>query len=164
MMKTALSQQKSYTDKRRRDPEFAARDHIFIKITPMKGVMRFEKKHKLNPKFIGPFEILVKVGTLAYRVASSPNLACVHNVVHVSMLKKYMGNPSHVLSFEPLKLSPKLSSEEKPILILDRQERRLRNKVIKLVKVKWLNHSDEKAAWETEANMSSHYTELFRKP
>lgn len=89
-MKTAQSRQKSYAYKRRRDLELAVGDHVFVKITPMKGVMRFEKKGKLSPRFIGPFEILEKVGTLAYRVALPPNLAGVHNVFHVSMQRKYL--------------------------------------------------------------------------
>ncbi|XP_073045811.1 uncharacterized protein [Primulina eburnea] len=111
-------------------------------VAPMKGVMRFGKKGKLSPRFIGPFEILERVGTLAYRVALPPNLAGVHNVFHVTMLRKYMSNPSHVLNYEPLQLTPHLSFEEKPTKILDRQEKKLRNKVIQLVKVKWLNHSE----------------------
>ncbi|XP_073271513.1 uncharacterized protein [Primulina huaijiensis] len=163
-MKTAQSRQKSYADRRMRDLEFVVGDHIFVKITPMKGVMRFGKKCELSPRFIGPFEILEKVGTLAYHVALSPNLAGVQNLFHVSMLRKYIENPSHVRSFEPLQLSPNLSYEERPIQILDRQERRLRNKVTKLVKVKWLNHSDEEATWETEVDMKNRYPELFGKP
>ncbi|XP_075524505.1 uncharacterized protein LOC142556895 [Primulina tabacum] len=111
-MKTAQSRRKSYADKRRRDLEFAVGDHIFIKIATMKDVMRFGKKCKLCPRFIGPFEILDRVGALAYRVALSPSLAGVHNVFYVSMLCKYMSNPSHVLNFEPLQLTSNLSYEE----------------------------------------------------
>ncbi|XP_073313440.1 uncharacterized protein [Primulina huaijiensis] len=127
----------------------------------MKGVMRFGKKGKLSPKFIGPFKILERVGTIAYRVALPPNLAGVHNVFHVSMLRKYMLNPSHVLNYEQLQLTPNLSFEKRPTRILERQERRLQNKVIHMVKVKWLKHSEEKATWETETEMKSHYPELF---
>ncbi|XP_073061859.1 uncharacterized protein [Primulina eburnea] len=135
-MKTAQSRQKSYADQRRRDIEFAVGDHVFVKSTPMKGVMRFRKKCKHNHRFIGPFEILEIVGTLAYRVALPPNLAGVHNVFQVSLLRKYMSNPSHVLNYEPFQLTLHLSFEEKPTQILDRQEKRLRNKVIQMVKVK----------------------------
>ncbi|XP_075524534.1 uncharacterized protein LOC142556932 [Primulina tabacum] len=160
-MRTAQSRQKSYADQRRRDLEFAVGDHVFVKVAPMKGVMRFGKKGKLSPRFIGPFEILDRVGTLAYRVALPPNLAGVHNVFHVSMLRKYMANPSHVLNFEPLQLTPNLSYEERPVQILDRQEKKLRNKLVKRVKVKWLNHSEEEATWESEPEMRSRYPELF---
>ncbi|XP_073291006.1 uncharacterized protein [Primulina huaijiensis] len=136
-------------------------DHVFMKVTPMKGVMRFEKKVKLSPRFIGPFEILERVGTLAYRVSLPPNLAGVHNVFHVSMMRKYMTNPSHVLNYEPLQLTSHLLFEEKPTQILDRQEMRFRNKLIQMVKVKWLDNSKEEATWETESEMRSHYLELF---
>ncbi|XP_073030644.1 uncharacterized protein [Primulina eburnea] len=115
----------------------------------MKGVMRFGKKDKLSPRFIGPFEILERVRTLTYRVALPPNLARVHNVFHVSMLRKDMSNPSHVLNYEAFQLTPHLSFEERPTQILDRHEKRLRNKVIQMVKVKWLNQSEEEATWET---------------
>ena len=162
-MKTAQSRQKSYADKRRRDLEFVVGDHVFVKIAPMKGVMRFGKKGKLSPRFIGPFEILERIGTLAYRVALPPALSGVHNVFHISMLRKYMSNPSHVLNYEPLQLTPNMSYEERPVQILARQERRLRNKVIPMVKVKWLNHSEEEATWETERDLKSRYPDLFGK-
>ncbi|XP_073017877.1 uncharacterized protein [Primulina eburnea] len=162
-MRTAQSRQKSYADQRRRDLEFAVGDHVFVKVAPMKGVMRFRKKGKLSPRFIGPFEILGRFGTLAYRVVLPPNLGGVHNVFHVSMLRKYISNPSYVLNYVPLQLTPHLSFEEKPTQIMDRQENRLWNKVIQMVKVKikWLNHSEEEATWGTETEMRSRYPDLF---
>ncbi|XP_075494685.1 uncharacterized protein LOC142532253 [Primulina tabacum] len=87
--------------------------------------------------------------------------AGVYNVFHISMLRKYLSNPSHVLNFEQLQLTPNLSDEEKPTQILGRQERKFRNKVIKMVKVKWLNHPEEEATWETETEIRSRYPELF---
>ncbi|XP_075499213.1 uncharacterized protein LOC142537593 [Primulina tabacum] len=132
-MKTAQRRQKSYADKRRRDLEFAVGDHVFVKIAPTKGVMRFGKKDKLSSRLIQSFEILERVGPFA--VAFPPNLAGVHNVFHVLMLRKYMPNPSHVLNFEPLQLTQNLSYEERHTHILDSQYRRLQNKVIKMVKV-----------------------------
>ncbi|XP_075478776.1 uncharacterized protein LOC142519623 [Primulina tabacum] len=127
----------------------------------MKGVMRFGKKGKLSPRFIGPFDILERMGTLAYRVAFPSNLTEFHNVFHLSMMQKYMSNPSHVLNYEPLQLTPHLSFEEKPTQIRDMQEKRLRNKVIQMVKVKCMNHSKEEATWETATEMRSRYPELF---
>ncbi|XP_073304156.1 uncharacterized protein [Primulina huaijiensis] len=125
-MKTTQSKHKSFADKRRRDLEFAVGDHVFVKIAPMKGVMPFGKKGKLGPMFIVLFEILEGVGALAYKVPLLPNLAGVQNVFNIFMLHKYMSNPSHVLNYEPLQLTPNLSYEEKPMQILGRQERRLR--------------------------------------
>ncbi|XP_073133323.1 uncharacterized protein [Henckelia pumila] len=103
-MRTAQSRQKNYADRQRRDLEFAVGDHVFLKVSPMKGVMRFGRRGKLNPRYIGPFEILERIGTLSYRLALPPSLAKVHNVFHVSMLRRYVSNPSHVLDFEPLQL------------------------------------------------------------
>ncbi|XP_073030729.1 uncharacterized protein [Primulina eburnea] len=135
-MKIAQSRQKSYADKRRKKIEFAVDDHVFVKVSPVKGVLRFCKKGELSPMFIGLFEVLEKIGTLAYRVALSPMLAGMHNVFHISMLRKNMSNPSHVLNYDPLQLSPNMSYEERPTQIRDRQERSLRIKVIQIVKVK----------------------------
>ncbi|XP_073131928.1 uncharacterized protein [Henckelia pumila] len=111
----------------------------------MKGVMRFGKRGKLSPRFIGPFEILGRIGTLAYHVALPPSLAAVHNVFHVSMIRKYISNPSHILDFEPLQLTSDFSFEERPVQILALEEQRLRTRVIPMVKVLWLNHSEEEA-------------------
>ncbi|XP_073019386.1 uncharacterized protein [Primulina eburnea] len=127
----------------------------------MKGVTRFEKKDKLSPRFIRPFEILENIGALSYRVALPPTIAGVHNVFHISMLRKYMSNPSHVLNYEPLQLTPIMLYDEQPIQILEKQERRLRNKVIQMVKVKWLNYSEEKATWETKMDMRTRHPRLF---
>ncbi|XP_073121845.1 uncharacterized protein [Henckelia pumila] len=160
-MKTAQSRQKSYADKRRRDLEFLVGDHVFLKIAPMKGVMRFGRKGKLSPRYIGPFEILERVGTLAYRLALPPHLSAVHNVFHVSMLRKYLSDSAHVLEFEPLQLSQDFSYEERPIGILKRQEKRLRNKVIPMIKVQWSNHSEEEATWELESVMHEKYPDFI---
>ncbi|XP_073121692.1 uncharacterized protein [Henckelia pumila] len=125
--------------------------------------MRFEKKGKLAPRFIGPFEILDRLGAFAYRVALPPNLDGVHNFYHFSMLRKYISNPSHVLSMEPIQLSPRMTYEERPIRILDIQERRLHKNSIPMVKVRWQNHSDEEATWEAEADIRTRYPEFFSK-
>ncbi|KAL5550096.1 hypothetical protein UlMin_000272 [Ulmus minor] len=136
-MRAAQSRQKSYADKRRRPLEFNEGDHVFLKIAPMKGVMRFGRKGKLSPRFIGPFEILKRVGNVAYQLALPPSLSAVHNIFHVSMLKKYVSDPSHVLQEAPVEIDEKLSYEERPVRILDRKAKELRNKTIALVKVLW---------------------------
>ncbi|KAL5574128.1 hypothetical protein UlMin_023725 [Ulmus minor] len=100
----------------------------------MKGVMRFGRKGKLSPRFIGPFEILKRVGKVAYQLALPPSLSAVHNVFHVSMLKKYISDPSHVLQEAPVEIDEKLSYEERPMQILDQKAKELRNKTIALVK------------------------------
>ena len=95
---------------------------VFLKVSPVKGAMGFGKKGKLSPKFVGPFEILKRIGKVAYELALPPTLAEVHNVFHVSMLRKYIPDPSHVLNYEPLKIKDNLTYEEVPIQIIDRKD------------------------------------------
>ena len=95
----AQSRQKSYADVRRRPLEFEVGDHVFLKVIPKRGVVRFGKREKLSPRFIGPFEILERVGTVAYRLDLSPNMSGVHEVFHVSMLRKYTPDPAQVVEW-----------------------------------------------------------------
>ncbi|KAL4030884.1 hypothetical protein IC575_009138 [Cucumis melo] len=134
-MLTAQSRQKSYADVRRKDLEFEVGDMVFLKVAPMKGVLRFEKKGKLSPCFVGPFKILKRIGLVAYRLALPPSLSAVHDIFHVSMLRRYVANSTHVVDFEPLQISEDLSYEEQPIEILAREVKMLRNRGIALVKV-----------------------------
>ena len=97
-MLAAQDMQKFYANPKRRPLEFSIGDKVFLKVAPMKDIMRFEKKEKLSPRFIGPYEILEKVRNVAYRLALPPELSCVHNVFHVSMLRRYILDLSHVLS------------------------------------------------------------------
>ncbi|XP_075479409.1 uncharacterized protein LOC142520291 [Primulina tabacum] len=115
----------------------------------------------MSPRFIGPFEILDRIGERAYRLALPPDLDKVHNVFHVSMLRKYVSNPTHVLHHEPLVLTPKLSYHERPVQIQDRNVKVLRNKEIGIVKVLWSNHIIEEATWEPKEEMKQRYPELF---
>ena len=127
----------------------------------MRGLKWIGVKGKLSPMFIGPFEILDRIGEVAYRLAIPPSLLAVHNVLHVSMIRKYVSNPSHVLSYENLELDEDLSYEEKPVRILDRKEKVLRTKTIALVKVMWRNSKSEEATWELESDMRDRFPELF---
>ncbi|XP_073061810.1 uncharacterized protein [Primulina eburnea] len=115
--------------------------------------VRFGKKGKLSPRFIGPYEILERVGDLAYRLALPPVLSGVHDVFHVSMLRKYHPDPSHVLPPDEVELDQNLSYIERPIQILDRKDKQLINKLIPLVKVQWNRHGVEEATWELEDKM-----------
>ena len=99
--------------------------------------MRFRKKGKLSPRFIGPYEIIKKVGPMAYRLALPPDLEKIHNVFHVSMLRRYRSDPSHLVSSEAIELRPNLLYEEEPVEILAREAKELQNKKIPLVKVLW---------------------------
>ncbi|KAL0544441.1 hypothetical protein IC582_019556 [Cucumis melo] len=162
-MHTAQSRQKSYADVRRKDLEFEVGDKVFLKVAPMRGVLRFEKRGKLSPRFVGPFEILERIGPVAYRLALPPSLTTAHDVFHVSMLRKYVPDPSHVVDYEPLEIDENLSYTEQPVEILAREVKTLRNKEIPLVKVLWRNHRVEEATWEREDDMRSRYPELFEE-
>ncbi|GAA0165254.1 hypothetical protein LIER_20700 [Lithospermum erythrorhizon] len=96
-IRIAQSRQKSYADVRRRPLEFEVGDHVYLKVSPMKGKKRFDRRRKLSPRYIGPYEILGKVGEVAYRVALPPSMSTVHDVFHISMLRKYVGDPKHMI-------------------------------------------------------------------
>ncbi|KAL4011099.1 hypothetical protein IC575_028146 [Cucumis melo] len=160
-MLMAQSRQKSYADVRRKDLEFEVGDMVFVKVATMKGVLRFEKKGKLSSRFVGLFEILERIGLVAYRLALPPSLSAVHDVFHVSMLRRYVADPMHVVDFEPLQISENLSYEEQPVEILAREVKKLRSREISLVKVLWRNHGVEEATWEREENIRAQYPELF---
>ena len=119
-LRTAQSRQKSYADRKVHDLAFMVGERVLLRVSPMKGVMRFGKKGKLIPRFIGLFEILDRVGDVAYRLALPPSLLAVHPVFHVSMLRRYHGDPSHMLDFNTVQLDRDLSYEEEPVAILDR--------------------------------------------
>ncbi|PRQ45918.1 putative nucleotidyltransferase, Ribonuclease H [Rosa chinensis] len=160
-LKTAQSRQKSYADNRRKDLEFQVGDWVFLKLSPWKGIIRFGKRGKLSPRYIGPYEITERIGAVAYRLALPPRLSRVHDVFHVSMLRKYIADSSHVLQEQPIRLRENLTYEEQPVQILDRREQILRNKTIPLVKVLWSNHMVEEATWEPEEQMRKQYPHLF---
>ncbi|XP_019256356.1 PREDICTED: uncharacterized protein LOC109234749 [Nicotiana attenuata] len=159
---TAQSRQKSYADKRRRDLVFTIGDKMFLRVSPMKGVMQFGKRGKLSPRFIGPYEILDRVGVVAYRLALSPELSFIHPVFHVSMLRKCISDSSQVLEAPTTQLDERLSYEEEPMAIVDRQIRKLRSKEIMFVKVLWRNHTVEEATWELQKDMQAKYPHLFQ--
>ncbi|WRX07830.1 Integrase zinc-binding domain - like 2 [Theobroma cacao] len=160
-MLTAQSRQKSYADNRRRDLEFQVGDHVFLKVSPTKEVMRFGKKGQLSPRYIGPFEILERVGAVAYHLALPPDLSNIHLVFHVSMLRKYNPDPSHVIRYETIQLQDDLTYEEQPVAILDRQVKKLRSKDVASVKVLWRNHTSEEVTWEAEDEMQTKHPHLF---
>ncbi|XP_020091116.1 uncharacterized protein LOC109712097 [Ananas comosus] len=127
----------------------------------MRGIKLFGIRGKLSPRYLGPFEILERVGAVAYRVALPPRLAGVHDVFHVSNLRKYVHDPDHVLSFEPSKIQEDMTYKEFPAYIIDREVRKLRNRKIPYVKIRWCNHDDREATWGLESAMREHYPHLF---
>ena len=144
-----------------RDLEFEIEDRVFLNLSPWKGVVCFEKRGKRNPRYIGPFEIVERIGPVAYRLDLPEEFSRVHNVFHISMLLKYIPDPSHVLDTPEIELRDDLSYEEQPVQILGGEEKELCNKKISLVKVLWRNHLVEEATWKREDQMRSQYPHLF---
>ncbi|CAL2230273.1 unnamed protein product [Prunus armeniaca] len=122
--------------------------------------MRFEKREKLSPCYIGPYEITERIRPIAYRLALPPELSRIHDVFHVSMLQKYIPDPSHVLEHQPVELREALTYEEQPVQILDRKEQVLRSITILVVKVLWRSQTVEQTTWEPEAQMWAKYPHL----
>ncbi|KAK5793891.1 hypothetical protein PVK06_035064 [Gossypium arboreum] len=152
-LKAASDRQKSYADLKRKDIEYQVGDKVFLKVSPWKKVLRFGRKGKLSPRFIGPYEVSERVGPVAYRLILPPELEKIHNVFHVSMLRRYRSDPSHVITPSEIEIQPNLSYEEEPVRILMREAKELRNKKIPLVKVLWHKHGVEEATWELEGSM-----------
>ena len=123
--------------------------------------MRFGKRGKLSPRYIGPYEIVSKVGPVAYKLKLPPELSRIHDTFHVSMLRKYIPNPSHVLREQPVQLKENLTYEETPVQIVDRKEQVLRSKVIPLVKVLWKNHEREATTREPETRCAASTLNYF---
>jgi hypothetical protein len=123
--------------------EFEVGNHVYLRVSPMKDVKRFGVKGKLAPRYIGSFPILEKCGTVAYKLDLPPSLAGVHDIFHVSQLKKYLKAPMDVVLSEVTPLEVDLSYPEHPIKILDQQDRVTRCKTIKFFKIQWSNHSEE---------------------
>ncbi|KAL0458155.1 UNVERIFIED_CONTAM: Transposon Tf2-11 polyprotein [Sesamum latifolium] len=163
-LKAAQDRQKSYVDKHRREMEYEVGEKVFLRVSPWRGILRFGKKGKLSPRYIGPYEILERVGPLAYRLALPVELSQIHDVFHVSMLRRYRSDPSHILREPEIEISEGLTYVEEPTEILDRSIKRLRNKEIPMVKVKWSHHSPREATWEVEENMREKYPYLFPEP
>jgi hypothetical protein len=149
-LKATKSRQETYTNKRRRPLEFEVGNHVYLRVSPMKGVKRFGVKGKLAPCYIGAFPILEKCGNVAYKLDLPPSLTGVHDIFHVSQLKKCLKAPVEVVLPEVTPLETDLSYPEHSTKILDQKDRVTRRKTIKFFKIQWSNHSEEEATWESE--------------
>ena len=159
---TAQSRQKSYTDVRCQPLEFEVRDHVFLKVMPKRVVVRFSKRGKLSPRFIGPFEILKRVGTIACRLPFSPSMSDVHEIFHVSMLRRYTSDPAHVVDWGKIEVDTDRTFKEGPMCIIDSREQVLRRKTVRLLRVLWRHRGVEESTWEREDTMRATYPFLFR--
>ena len=159
---TAQSRQKSYVEVRLRPLEFEVGDHVFLKVMPKRGMVRFGKRGKLSPRFIGPFQILERVGVVSYRLALPSSMSGVHEVFHVSMLRKYTPDPAHVVDWGQIEVDTNGTFEEGPVCILNSRDQVLRRKTVRLVRVLWRHYGVEESTWEREDTMRATYPFLFR--
>ncbi|KAJ0814449.1 putative nucleotidyltransferase, Ribonuclease H [Helianthus annuus] len=160
-MAAARDRQKAYTDKRRKPLEFEVGDRVLLKVSPWKGVVRFGKRGKLNPRYVGPFEILEKIGKVAYKLNLPAELGAVHNVFHVSNLKKCLSDENLIIPFKELTIDERLQFVEEPVEITDRDVKVLKSKRIPLVRVRWNSKRGPEYTWEREDRMTEKYPQLF---
>ena len=147
---------------RRRPLEFEVGDHVFLKVMPNGGVVRFSKRGKLSSRFIGPFEMLERIGIVAYRLALPPSMSGVQEVFHVSMLRKYTPDPAHVVDWGQIEVDTDGTFEEGPVCIVDSRDQVLRHKTMRLVRVLWRHYGVEGSTWEREDTIRATYPFLFR--
>ena len=147
---------------RRRPLEFEVGDHVSLKVNPKRGVARLRKRGKLSPRFIGPFEILERIGSVAYRLALPPSMSGIHEIFHVSMLRKYTPDPAHVVDWGQIEVDTDGTFEEGPVCILDSRDQVLRCKTVRLVRVLWWHCGGEESTCEREDTMRATYPFLFR--
>ncbi|GJW18376.1 hypothetical protein Tco_0025812 [Tanacetum coccineum] len=160
-LKAARDRQKSYADNRRKPLEFEVGDRVMLKVSPWKGVIRFGKKGKLAPRYVGPFEILERIGPVAYRLRLPEELSGVHDTFHVSNLKKCLADASLHVPLDEIKVDKTLRFVEEPVEIMDREVKSLKRSRILLVKVHWNSKRGPEFTWEREDHMKSKYPQLF---
>ncbi|GJT79261.1 hypothetical protein Tco_1053603 [Tanacetum coccineum] len=160
-IQAARDRQKSYADVRRKPLEFQVGDKVMLKVSPWKGVIRFGKRGKLNPRYIGPFKIIAKVGTVAYHLELPERLSRVHSAFHVSKLKKCMADEPLAIPLDEIQVDDKLNFIEEPVEIMDREVKRLKQRRIPIVKVRWNYMRGPEFTWEREDQMQNKYPHLF---
>ncbi|GJT60285.1 putative reverse transcriptase domain-containing protein [Tanacetum coccineum] len=158
---TARSRQKSYADVRRKPMEFQVGDMVLLKVSPWKGVIRFGKRGKLSPRYIGPFKIIERIGPVAYKLELPDKLRGIHNTFHVSNLKKCLADENLVIPLEEIQLDDKLHFIEEPVEIMDREVKQLKQSRIPIVKVRWNSRRGPEYTWEREDFFKRNYPHLF---
>ncbi|KAI3714665.1 hypothetical protein L6452_21623 [Arctium lappa] len=160
-MKASQDRQKSYADKKRRPMEFQVGDRVMLKVSPWKGIIRFGKRGKLSPRFLGPFKVLKRVGLQAYQLELPPELSRIHNAFHVCYLRKCLAVEDNVIPLSELRVDEGNRCVEEPDAILERKSKKLRHKEVTLVKVQWKHHRGANVTWESEEDMKRRYPHLF---
>ncbi|GJT23216.1 putative reverse transcriptase domain-containing protein [Tanacetum coccineum] len=162
-MQAARDRQKSYADKKRKPMDFQVGDKVMLKVSPWKGVVRFGKRGKLNPRYVRPFKVFEKVGTVAYKLELPQVLSMVHNTFHVSNLKRCYSDDPLTVPLDGLHIDDQLHFVEEPVEIVDREIKRLKRTRIPLVKVRWNSKRGPEFTWEREDQFKKKYPHLFSK-
>ncbi|GJV13127.1 putative reverse transcriptase domain-containing protein [Tanacetum coccineum] len=162
-MQAARDRQKSYTDLKHKPIEIQVGDKVMLKVSPWKGVIHFGKWGKLNPRYVGPFKVLEKVGSVAYKLELLQELSRVHNIFHVSNLKKCYADEPLAVPLDRLHFDDKLRFVEEPIEIIDHEVKRLKRSRIPLVKVRWNSRRGPEFTWEHKDQFRKKYPHLFTK-
>jgi hypothetical protein len=163
-LKAAQLCQKSYLDPRRREVVLEVGDYAYLRISPTRGLRRFNVKGKLSSRFIGPFKIVERKGEVAYQLELPAQLSGVHDVFHVSQLKKCTSEVKiEPIQLEDIKMGNDLTYKEYPFRILDTSERVTRSKIIRMCKIQWSHHTEEEATWEREDELKEDFPQLFSK-
>ncbi|GJY51685.1 putative reverse transcriptase domain-containing protein [Tanacetum coccineum] len=162
-MQTARDRQKSYADKKRKPMDFQVGDKVMLKVSPWKGVVRFGKRGKLNPRYVRPFKVLEKVGAVAYKLELPQELSRVHNTFHVSNLKRCYSDDPLTVPLDGLHVDDKLQFVEEPVEIMDREVKQLRHSRVPIVKVRWNSKRGPEFTWEREDQFKKKYPHLFTK-
>ncbi|GKC82788.1 putative reverse transcriptase domain-containing protein [Tanacetum coccineum] len=157
----ARSRQKSYADRRFKQLEFEVGDMVLLKVSPWKGAMRFGKRIKLSPCYIGPFKIVARVGPVAYTLELPEELKGMHSTFHVSNLKKCLAEGDVVVLMEEIQLDDKLHMIEEPVKIVNKEVNRLKQSRIPIVKVRWNSQRGSEFTWECEDHIKKKYPHLF---
>ncbi|GKF23979.1 hypothetical protein Tco_0076301, partial [Tanacetum coccineum] len=160
-LKVARDRQKSYADKRRKPLEFSVGDYVLLKVSPWKGVVHFGKKGKLALRFVGPFEIIEKVGPVVYRLDFLKELNDVHDTFYVSNLKKCLADLTLQVPLDEIRVDAKLNFVEESMEILKREFKKLKRSRIAIVKVRWNLKRGPKFTWERKDQMKLKYSHLF---
>ncbi|KAI3795400.1 hypothetical protein L1987_38052 [Smallanthus sonchifolius] len=161
-MAAARDRQKSYADKRRKPLEFQIGDMVLLKVSPWKGVIRFGKRGKLNPHYVGPFKIRKRIGPVAYQLDLPEGLSGVHNVFHILNLKKSLADESLAVPLEELHIDEQLRFIEEPVEIMDREVKSLKHSKIPIVRVRWNLKRGPEFTWEREDQMMRKYPNLYK--
>ncbi|KAJ0918395.1 putative nucleotidyltransferase, Ribonuclease H [Helianthus annuus] len=161
-LQTARSRQKNYADLKHKPLDFQVGDRVLLKVSPWKGVIRFGKKGKLAPRYVGPFKIVERIGKVAYRLELPPELGNVHPTFHVSNLKRCLADENLHIPLDKIRVDKTLKFVEKPVEIMEREVKWLKRKRIPLVKVRWESKRGPEFTWEREDQMKAKYPHLFQ--